>query len=66
LSQEQEAKPAPEPSSAQADPAPVAPPAPPAEVVDETWEEKEDKQSDKPKAKTEPTEAKYQYKEGML
>ncbi|KAK1878600.1 Eukaryotic translation initiation factor 4 gamma 1 [Dissostichus eleginoides] len=63
FTEEQEAKPAPEPSSAQADPAPVAPPAPPAEVVDETWEEKEDKQSDKPKAKTEPTEAKYQYKE---
>ncbi|KAK5919548.1 hypothetical protein CgunFtcFv8_000738 [Champsocephalus gunnari] len=63
FTEEQEAKPAPEPSSAQADPAPVAPPVPPAEVVDETWEEKEDKQTDKPKAKTEPTEAKYQYKE---
>ncbi len=71
--QEQDAKPASQPSSAQADPVPVAPaepPAePPAEVVDETWEEKEDKQNaepDRPKATPEPTEKKYQYKEGGL
>uniref|UniRef100_A0A8D0ABK8 Eukaryotic translation initiation factor 4 gamma, 1a n=1 Tax=Sander lucioperca TaxID=283035 RepID=A0A8D0ABK8_SANLU len=60
---EQEAKPAPEPSSTQADPVPVAPPEPPAEVVDETWEEREDKQNAEPKVTSEPTEQKYQYKE---
>uniref|UniRef100_A0A8D0DBD3 Eukaryotic translation initiation factor 4 gamma, 1a n=1 Tax=Sander lucioperca TaxID=283035 RepID=A0A8D0DBD3_SANLU len=59
----QEAKPAPEPSSTQADPVPVAPPEPPAEVVDETWEEREDKQNAEPKVTSEPTEQKYQYKE---
>lgn len=69
LLQEQGAKPAPEPSSTQADPVPVAPAEPPAEPADETWEEKEDKQSaepDRPKATPEPTEQKYQYKEGKL
>ncbi|AWP04062.1 putative eukaryotic translation initiation factor 4 gamma 1-like [Scophthalmus maximus] len=55
---EQDPKPAPEPSSTQAEPVPVAPAEPPAEVVDETWEEKEDKQNATP----EPTEQKYQYK----
>ncbi|XP_033492671.2 eukaryotic translation initiation factor 4 gamma 1a isoform X3 [Epinephelus lanceolatus] len=63
FTEEQEAKPAPEPSSTQADPVPVAPPEPPAEVADETWEEKEDKQNAEPKATPEPTEKKYQYKE---
>ncbi|XP_034743088.1 eukaryotic translation initiation factor 4 gamma 1a isoform X7 [Etheostoma cragini] len=63
FTEEQEAKPAPEPSSTQADPVPVAPPEPPAEVVDETWEEKEDKQNAEPKVTSEPTEQKYQYKE---
>uniref|UniRef100_A0A4W6DTL1 Eukaryotic translation initiation factor 4 gamma, 1a n=1 Tax=Lates calcarifer TaxID=8187 RepID=A0A4W6DTL1_LATCA len=66
FSLEQGAKPAPEPSSTQADPVPVAPAEPPAEPADETWEEKEDKQSaepDRPKATPEPTEQKYQYKE---
>lgn len=69
MTQEQDAKPAPEPSSTQADPVPVAPAEPPAEVVDETWEEKEDKQNaepDGPKASSEPTGQKYQYKEGRL
>ncbi|XP_050925976.1 eukaryotic translation initiation factor 4 gamma 1a isoform X3 [Lates calcarifer] len=66
FTEEQGAKPAPEPSSTQADPVPVAPAEPPAEPADETWEEKEDKQSaepDRPKATPEPTEQKYQYKE---
>uniref|UniRef100_A0A4W6DU63 Eukaryotic translation initiation factor 4 gamma, 1a n=1 Tax=Lates calcarifer TaxID=8187 RepID=A0A4W6DU63_LATCA len=66
INPEQGAKPAPEPSSTQADPVPVAPAEPPAEPADETWEEKEDKQSaepDRPKATPEPTEQKYQYKE---
>ncbi|XP_059200082.1 eukaryotic translation initiation factor 4 gamma 1a isoform X2 [Centropristis striata] len=65
FTEEQEAKPAPEPSSTQAEPVPVpvAPPEPPAEVADETWEEKEDKQNAEPKATPEPTEQKYQYKE---
>ncbi|XP_032386526.1 eukaryotic translation initiation factor 4 gamma 1a isoform X3 [Etheostoma spectabile] len=63
FTEEQEAKPAPEPSSTQADPVPVAPPEPPAEVVDETWEEKEDKQNAEPTVTSEPTEQKYQYKE---
>jgi len=66
LPQEQEAKPAPEPSSAKADPIPVTPPAPPTEVPDETWEEKEDKQNSGPKATPGPTDQKYQYKEGVL
>ena len=69
LLQEQDAKPAPEPSSPQADPVPVAPAEPPAEVADETWEEKEDKQNaepDRSKATPEPTGQKYQYKEGRL
>uniref|UniRef100_A0AAQ4QSW2 Eukaryotic translation initiation factor 4 gamma, 1a n=1 Tax=Gasterosteus aculeatus aculeatus TaxID=481459 RepID=A0AAQ4QSW2_GASAC len=60
---EQEAKPAPEPSSTEADRIPDAPPEPPAEVPDETWEEKEDKQNPVPKATPEPTDLKYQYKE---
>ncbi|XP_042352934.1 eukaryotic translation initiation factor 4 gamma 1a isoform X2 [Plectropomus leopardus] len=63
FTEEQQAKPAPEPSSTQADLVPVAPPEPPAEVADETWEEKEDKQNAEPKATPEPTEKKYQYKE---
>lgn len=69
LLQEQGAKPAPEPSSTQADPVPVAPAEPPAEVADETWEEKEDKQNAEPdglKATPEPSGQKYQYKEGRL
>ncbi|XP_068593625.1 eukaryotic translation initiation factor 4 gamma 1a isoform X2 [Cebidichthys violaceus] len=61
FTEEQEAKPAPEPSSTQADPVPVAPLKPPAEVPDETWEEKEDKQN--APATPEPTDQKYQYKE---
>lgn len=67
LPQEQEPKPASEPSSTQADPVPDAPAERPAEVADETWEEKEDKQNsepDRPKAAPEPTGQKYQYKEG--
>ncbi|KAM8849846.1 eukaryotic translation initiation factor 4 gamma 1a isoform 3-T10 [Spinachia spinachia] len=63
FTEEQEAKPALEPSSIQADPVPEAPPEPPAEVPDETWEEKEDKQNPVPKATPEPTDLKYQYKE---
>ncbi|XP_029308570.1 eukaryotic translation initiation factor 4 gamma 1a isoform X2 [Cottoperca gobio] len=63
FTEDQEAKPAPEPSSTQADPVPVAPPKPPAEFVDETWEEKEDKQNVGPNTTSEPTEQKYQYKE---
>ncbi|XP_037314517.2 eukaryotic translation initiation factor 4 gamma 1a isoform X3 [Pungitius pungitius] len=63
FTEEQEAKPAPEPLSTQADPVPDAPPEPPAEVPDETWEEKEDKQNPVPKATPEPTDLKYQYKE---
>uniref|UniRef100_A0A672J8R3 Eukaryotic translation initiation factor 4 gamma, 1a n=1 Tax=Salarias fasciatus TaxID=181472 RepID=A0A672J8R3_SALFA len=46
FTEEQEAKPAPEPSSTQA--TPPAPAEPPAEVPDETWEEKEDKQNAEP------------------
>lgn len=67
LLQEQAAKPVHEPSSTQADPVPVAPAEPPADAVDETWEEKEDKQNAEPdglNAKPEPTEQKYQWKEG--
>ncbi|KAM3604685.1 uncharacterized protein V6R79_014834 [Siganus canaliculatus] len=63
---EQTTKPAPEPSSTQADPVPVAPAEPPAEAADETWEEKEDKQNAEPekaKATPEPTGPKYQFKE---
>ncbi|XP_067385039.1 eukaryotic translation initiation factor 4 gamma 1-like isoform X2 [Channa argus] len=66
FTEEQGAKPVSEPSSTQADPVLVAPAEPPAEAADETWEEKEDKQNaepDRPKAKPEPTEQKYQYKE---
>ncbi|KAK9523209.1 hypothetical protein VZT92_019616 [Zoarces viviparus] len=63
FTEEQEAKPAPEPSSTQADPVPVAPPKPPAEVPDETREEKEDKQGSGPKATPETTDQKYQDKE---
>ncbi|KAM7379338.1 hypothetical protein PAMP_004900 [Pampus punctatissimus] len=66
FTEEQGAKPASDPSSTQADPAPVAPAEPPAEVADETWEEKEDKQNteaDRPRPSTEATEQKYQYKE---
>nr|XP_040026889.1 eukaryotic translation initiation factor 4 gamma 1a isoform X4 [Gasterosteus aculeatus aculeatus] len=63
FTEEQEAKPAPEPSSTEADRIPDAPPEPPAEVPDETWEEKEDKQNPVPKATPEPTDLKYQYKE---
>uniref|UniRef100_A0A3B4WYX0 Eukaryotic translation initiation factor 4 gamma, 1a n=1 Tax=Seriola lalandi dorsalis TaxID=1841481 RepID=A0A3B4WYX0_SERLL len=62
----EDAKPASEPSSTQADPVPAAPAEPPAEAADETWEEKEDKQNadpDRAKATPEPTEQKYQYKE---
>uniref|UniRef100_A0A672J8Q9 Eukaryotic translation initiation factor 4 gamma, 1a n=1 Tax=Salarias fasciatus TaxID=181472 RepID=A0A672J8Q9_SALFA len=64
FTEEQEAKPAPEPSSTQA--TPPAPAEPPAEVPDETWEEKEDKQNAEPdgsKASPEPAEKKYQYKQ---
>ncbi|XP_056246690.1 eukaryotic translation initiation factor 4 gamma 1a isoform X2 [Seriola aureovittata] len=66
FTEEQDAKPASEPSSTQADPVPAAPAEPPAEAADETWEEKEDKQNadpDRAKATPEPTEQKYQYKE---
>lgn len=69
--QEQGAKPASEPMPTQADP-PAPAPAPaelPVEVADETWEQKEDKQNaepDKSKATPEPTEQKYQYKQGTL
>ncbi|XP_040910483.1 eukaryotic translation initiation factor 4 gamma 1a isoform X2 [Toxotes jaculatrix] len=66
FTEEQDAKPASEPSSTQAEPVPVAPAQPPAEAADETWEEKEDKQNaepDGPKAAPKPTEQKYQYKE---
>lgn len=69
LLQEQNTKPASEPSSTQADPVPVAPAEPPAEVADETWEEKEDKQNTEPDRTTlspEAKEQKYQYKEGSL
>ncbi|KAM7400638.1 hypothetical protein PAMA_005028 [Pampus argenteus] len=65
FTEEQGSKPASEPSSTKADPAPVAPAEPPAEVADETWEEKEDKQNtepDRPSPLTEATEQKYQYK----
>ncbi|XP_053185317.1 eukaryotic translation initiation factor 4 gamma 1a isoform X2 [Scomber japonicus] len=66
FTEEQNAKPASEPSSTQADPVPVAPAEPPAEVADETWEEKEDKQNtetDRTKTSPEAKEQKYQYKE---
>ncbi|XP_051944025.1 eukaryotic translation initiation factor 4 gamma 1a isoform X4 [Hippocampus zosterae] len=63
FTEEQDAKPAAEPSSARADPVPVAPAEPPAEVVDETWEEKEDKQNAETESKAESTDKKYQYKE---
>ncbi|KAM9844721.1 eukaryotic translation initiation factor 4 gamma 1a [Aulostomus maculatus] len=66
FTEDQEAKPASEPSSTQADPIPVAPAEPPAEVADETWEEKEDKQNaepDRPTPTPDSTEKKYQYKE---
>ncbi|XP_077412357.1 eukaryotic translation initiation factor 4 gamma 1a isoform X2 [Vanacampus margaritifer] len=63
FTEEQDAKPASEPSSTQADPVPVAPAEPPAEVADETWEEKEDKQNAEPESKAESTDKKYQYKE---
>ncbi|CAJ1072258.1 eukaryotic translation initiation factor 4 gamma 1a isoform X4 [Xyrichtys novacula] len=66
FTEEQDTKPASEPSSTQPDPVPVAPAEPPAEVADETWEEKEDKQNaepEKPKATSEPSGQKYQYKE---
>lgn len=65
LFQEQRAKPVPEPSHTQANP--PAPAEPPAEAVDETWEEKEDKQNadpEKEKSQSEPSDQKYQYKEG--
>ncbi|XP_054612711.1 eukaryotic translation initiation factor 4 gamma 1a isoform X2 [Dunckerocampus dactyliophorus] len=66
FTEEQDAKPASEPSSTQADPVPVASAEPPAEVADETWEEKEDKhnaESDRPEPKSDSNENKYQYKE---
>lgn len=66
FTEEQDAKPVPEPLSTQPDPVPAAPAEPPAEVADETWEEKEDKQNAEPeKTKTtpEPSGQKYQYKE---
>lgn len=65
--QEQGAKPASEPMPTQANP--PAPAELPVEVADETWEQKEDKQNaepDKSKGTPEPTEQKYQYKQGML
>ncbi|XP_024130240.1 eukaryotic translation initiation factor 4 gamma 1a isoform X2 [Oryzias melastigma] len=63
FTEEQRAKPVPEPSLTQA--RPPAPAEPPAEAPDETWEEKEDKQNAEPekqKSQLEPSE-KYQYKE---
>ncbi|XP_061654535.1 eukaryotic translation initiation factor 4 gamma 1a isoform X11 [Phyllopteryx taeniolatus] len=63
FTEEQDAKPASEPSSTQADTLPVAPSEPPAEVADETWEEKEDKQNAEPESKSDSTDKKYQYKE---
>ncbi|XP_056148646.1 eukaryotic translation initiation factor 4 gamma 1a [Lampris incognitus] len=63
--EEQEAKPAPESSSTQADPLPATPSPPTTEVADETWEEKEDKQNAEPDRQPtpEPAQQKYQYKE---
>uniref|UniRef100_A0A8C7ZVD7 Eukaryotic translation initiation factor 4 gamma, 1a n=1 Tax=Oryzias sinensis TaxID=183150 RepID=A0A8C7ZVD7_9TELE len=64
FTEEQRAKPVPEPSHTQANP--PAPAEPPAEAVDETWEEKEDKQNadpEKEKSQLEPSDQKYQYKE---
>ncbi|XP_078791297.1 eukaryotic translation initiation factor 4 gamma 1a isoform X4 [Oryzias latipes] len=64
FTEEQRAKPVPEPSHTQANP--PAPAEPPAEAVDETWEEKEDKQNadpEKEKSQSEPSDQKYQYKE---
>ncbi|XP_057713072.1 eukaryotic translation initiation factor 4 gamma 1a isoform X2 [Corythoichthys intestinalis] len=63
FTEEQVAKPAPEPSSTPAEPVPVVPAEPPAEVADETWEEKEDKQNAEPETKSETADKKYQYKE---
>nr|XP_057923683.1 eukaryotic translation initiation factor 4 gamma 1a isoform X2 [Doryrhamphus excisus] len=66
FTEDQDAKPASEPPSTQADPVPVASAEPPAEVADETWEEKEDKQNaepDRPEPKSDSNENKYQYKE---
>nr|XP_020451380.1 eukaryotic translation initiation factor 4 gamma 1-like isoform X3 [Monopterus albus] len=66
FTEDQGTKPVSEPSSTQADPAPVASAEPTTEAADETWEEKEDKQNtecDMSEATPGPTEQKYQYKE---
>ncbi|XP_077579998.1 eukaryotic translation initiation factor 4 gamma 1a isoform X6 [Stigmatopora nigra] len=63
FTEEQVAKPAPEPSVTPAEPIVVAPAEPSPEVVDETWEEKEDKQNAEPDTKSESADKKYQYKE---
>ncbi|XP_061695598.1 eukaryotic translation initiation factor 4 gamma 1a isoform X2 [Syngnathoides biaculeatus] len=59
FTEEQDAKPASETLSTQADTVPVAPAEPPAEVADETWEEKEDKQNAEPQSKSDSTDKKY-------